>query len=184
MSANPTPTVPATQAPSQIELFWDRYKSIVYVVLLAAVGALVVNYGYKKYTDGKRDAQVSATAASLGLDAAYAETGPVTPALADALETRDASKLQADMAAAPDGYKPYYLIAIARKHIRSGSARARNEVPEPRAGEVDPASGADAGAGQAGPRRAAAGRQAEATGVEAGDGGQRSLAGPITNRVC
>ena len=59
MSANPTPTVQGTQAPSQIELFWERYKSIIYVVLLATLGALVVNYGIQKYNQGKKDASGS-----------------------------------------------------------------------------------------------------------------------------
>ena len=117
MSANPTPTVPGTQAPTPIELAWERYKSIIYVVLLAAIGALVANYAIRKYNQGKTDQQWSSFATTLGLDEAYTDPTSRTQSLVDQIDTMDSAALTAAAASASDAQRPFLLMAIARKAV-------------------------------------------------------------------
>jgi hypothetical protein len=118
-TANPTSSAQGTQAPSQIELFWERYRSIIYVVLLAVLGALVVNYGWKKYSQGKVDAQWSQFAATVGLDTAYSDTDAQSDSVMDRLDAIDSAQLKAELAAASEKQKPFLLMAIARKAVRA-----------------------------------------------------------------
>ncbi len=118
MSVNPPPTAPGTHAPSHIELLWERYKSLVYVILLAALGALAANYAIAKYNQSQRDSEWSKFAATIGLDAAYVDPANAgIAALADRLDTVDKAQLEAAAAGAPESQKPYLLLALARKSI-------------------------------------------------------------------
>jgi cyclophilin family peptidyl-prolyl cis-trans isomerase len=131
MSATPPSTVQGTHAPSPIELAWERYKSIIYVVLLAAIGALAINYGVKKYSQGKIDAEWSQFATTLGLDAAYTDVAQAPQALSDRLDTIDAAKLEAALPTAPDAQKPFLLMALAKKAVLAKDwARAESALQE------------------------------------------------------
>jgi cyclophilin family peptidyl-prolyl cis-trans isomerase len=118
MSTTPTPTAPTagTQAPSQIELLWERYKSIAYVVILAVFGALGANYAWGKYNQGKVDQAWSSFAATLGMQSAYTEENK-SESLTESLAKIDAAQLKAALATAPEAQKPWLHQALAKKAI-------------------------------------------------------------------
>lgn len=117
MSSNPTPSVQGTQAPSQIELIWERYKSIAYVVVLAALGALGVNYAIKYFHQKDVDKTWSSFATTLGMDVAYTESAKASESLTERLSSIDAGKLKAAIGNAPDSQKPFLYMALARKSV-------------------------------------------------------------------
>lgn len=117
MSSNPTPSVQGTQAPSPIELIWDRYKSIAYVVVLAAFGALGINYALKYFSQKEIDATWSSFSTTLGMDVAYTDSTKSNESLTERLASIDAAKLKAALAAGPDAQKPFLLMALARKAV-------------------------------------------------------------------
>lgn len=117
MSSNPTPSVQGTQAPTPIEMIWDRYKSMVYVVVLAAFGALGINYAIKYFAEKERDTAWSTFTATLGLDVAYTDSTKATESLTERLANLDAAKLKAALQSAPDMQKPFLHMALARKAV-------------------------------------------------------------------
>lgn len=117
MSSTPTPTTQGTQAPSQIELLWERYKSIAYVLILATIAALGANYGWKKYTQGQVDQTWSSFAATLGLQSAYTEESKQGESLTERLAKIDSAQLKAAIGTATEPQKPYLYSALARKAI-------------------------------------------------------------------
>ncbi|MFK7739451.1 MAG: peptidylprolyl isomerase [Planctomycetota bacterium] len=111
MSATPPPTtLEGTQTPSPFEVLWDRYKSLILVVIGAILLALVGNYAWKYFQQKEVDEKWASYAASLGLRKAY-EGDPA----AFALSTADLSKLEEAAKSAPDEQRPYLLLATARK---------------------------------------------------------------------
>jgi cyclophilin family peptidyl-prolyl cis-trans isomerase len=121
MSTTPTSSIqgahPAvgTQAPSQIELAWERYKSLFYVVVFAILGALVVNYGYKKYKQSEADKEWSTFATSLGMDVSYTDQTKAFDGLTERLDSVDAAKLKELATKASEPQRPFLQLAIARK---------------------------------------------------------------------
>jgi hypothetical protein len=126
MSATPTPqpqAVPqALEAPNQINLLWERYRSLFYVVVLGILGAMGVQYYLGVLHQGRVDAEWAAFSQSIGLKAAYGSKEQME-SLADSyfaggvasLKDLDLAKLESSFEAAPAHLKPYYLFAVACK---------------------------------------------------------------------
>ncbi len=116
MSATPTPTLEGTQSPSQVEMLWERYRSLAYTIIAAVVIALGVNYLLKEMDRKKVDANWSAFAATVGMDDAYADPAEAgARSVTEGLDTVDAKALQNALATAAEPQKPFLLLAIARK---------------------------------------------------------------------
>lgn len=126
MSATPTPqpqAVPqALEAPNQINLLWERYRSLIYVVVLGILGAMGVHYYLRMRDQGRVDAEWATFAQSIGLKDAYGSKEEMQSA-SDAyvaggvasLKNLDLPKLESSFDAAPAHLKPYYLFAVACK---------------------------------------------------------------------
>jgi cyclophilin family peptidyl-prolyl cis-trans isomerase len=138
MSANPTPTISgstspqATQTPSQVELFWERWRSLITVILLVIVGALGVQYVWKYLDDKKADSELTEFYTSLGIQATYTDQAKMFHSATDCLETVDAAKVKAALSSATPSVKPYAMLAVARKAIQdkdlSGSEAMLSEL--------------------------------------------------------
>lgn len=120
MSATPNPSTPAveaTQGPSQIELLWERYRSLAYVLVGAVVAALGINYAIKYYAQKQTDSAWSSIATSIGIETSYTDQAKSQDSLTEQLGSVDLAKLKSSLATAPEGAKPYLMVAIARKMI-------------------------------------------------------------------
>lgn len=115
MSTTPPPTVQGTHAPSPIELVWERYKSLFYVVVLAIVGAVALHAGYNKYKQSQADALWTPFNATIGLEASYTDQAKAFEGLQEHLSSLDPAKLRSSITAAPDSQKPYLMLALARR---------------------------------------------------------------------
>src|SRR5262245_47783777 len=124
MSATPTPNLEGTQAPSQVEMLWERYRSLAYVIVAGVIVALGANYAWKYFKQKEVDAQWSTFATALDLPTAYTdyEAMSFTPdgkvvfrSVTEGLAAVDAKVLQDELAKANDAQKPYLLLALARK---------------------------------------------------------------------
>lgn len=141
MSAQPPTALEGTQAPSQIEFLWERYRPLVWTIVVALMIALAGNYGFKYYKQKTVDSQWSGFVSLVGLDDAYTQTdtarSQVQRSLTEELRSTELTKLEAGMADATDAQKPYLLLAIARKAIlesqwdRAESALAELEQKYP-----------------------------------------------------
>jgi cyclophilin family peptidyl-prolyl cis-trans isomerase len=118
MSATPTPTVQGTQAPSQIDLLWDRYRKPFYVIVLLILAALGIDYAIGYLKQRERDTAWSSIASTIGLDKTYGSTDNAAVSLSEALMNIDLGKLKLGLESAPDGFKPYMLFAVARKSVQ------------------------------------------------------------------
>jgi cyclophilin family peptidyl-prolyl cis-trans isomerase len=117
MASTPTPAAQGTQAPSQIELLWERYKSFVSVIILVAFGALGAKYAYTKYNQGKVDAAWSSFTEALGMQDAFTDENKYLQRVTERLATVEMATIKAALATAPDAQKPYLDLALARKAI-------------------------------------------------------------------
>lgn len=115
MSATPPTALEGTQSPSQVELLWDRYRSLFYVVVFAVLLALGGLYVWKFYTQKQIDREWSAVANGVGLHKLYDAKQTRYLGLPDLLQEAPADKLEAALAAATDAQRPLLLIAAARK---------------------------------------------------------------------
>lgn len=125
MSATPNPqpqAVPqALEAPNQINLLWERYRSLVYVVVLAILGAMGVHYFLRMREQARVDAEWLTFAQNIGLQSAYGskEQFELPESLVAggvaSLKELDLAKLESSLEAAPAHLKPYYLFAVACK---------------------------------------------------------------------
>lgn len=123
MSAQPPPALEGTQAPSQIEFLWERYRPLAWTILAAILCALAINYGIKYFNQKAVDTTWSGFSTVVGLDETYTkeEQAFVQVSLVDELNTADLDKLEAGLAAANDAQKPLLLIAIARKAMQDAN---------------------------------------------------------------
>lgn len=118
MSATPTPTLEGTQAPSQVEMLWERYRSLAYTIVAAVLVALGGNYVYRHLQRQKVDASWSSIVTTLGLDVAYIDSSTWFRSATEGLLSVDAKALQDALAKATEVQKPYLLLAIARKAMQ------------------------------------------------------------------
>ncbi len=122
MSATPTPTTPTptvagTQAPSQIDLLWDRYRKPFYVVVALVLGALGVKYGLGYLKDKERDTTWSWVSSITGLEGTYGTDEQAGTSLTERLMDLDIAKLKAGQDSAPAAVKPYILMELAKRAI-------------------------------------------------------------------
>jgi cyclophilin family peptidyl-prolyl cis-trans isomerase len=115
MSATPTPTLEGTQAPSQVEMLWERWRSLAYTIVAAVIVALGVNYLLKHFKQKEVDANESWFATTLDLRAGYTDYDNLFRSVSEGLTAVDAKVLQDALAKATEAQKPFLLIAIARK---------------------------------------------------------------------
>lgn len=118
MSATPSSSPAVTAAPSQVELLWERYKSLAYVVIFAAVAALGINYGLKYLERRRIDETWSSFAANVGLSVSYTDDSKQTESLVDSLRWVDPAQLKAALDTAKPEQKPFVLLALAARAIQ------------------------------------------------------------------
>jgi len=118
MSAT-TPPLEGTQAPSQIEFLYERYRPLLkwLLIVLALVGA--VYYGLKWQRQSAVNANWSRFATSIGIDETYKDTEKLAESLADALAGRELDSLEKELASADAAQRPYVLLAVARKAMQA-----------------------------------------------------------------
>lgn len=132
MSATPTPQPQAApqalEAPNQITLLWERYRSLAYVVVLAILGAMAVHYFLRMRDQARVDSEWATFAQSIGLKDAYGSkdqlespTAMVAGGVAS-LKDLDLAKLEASLDAAPAQLKPYLLFAMANRAKLDGQS--------------------------------------------------------------
>jgi cyclophilin family peptidyl-prolyl cis-trans isomerase len=127
MSASPPPTVATgplagTQSPSQIEFLWERYRSFFWVVVIAVVAALGVNYALKYYNQKALDKKWSGFAEAVELDEAYTADTPraIYEGLTERIVKKDVASVDGAVSAADEAQKPFLLLALARKAMTDG----------------------------------------------------------------
>ena len=133
MSAQPPHTLEGTQAPSQIEFLWERYRPLAWTILAALVCALALNYGYKYFQQKAVDTSWSGFADTLGLDETYTKEQKsfIQTALTEDLRAVPLAKLEAGLVTANEAQKPFLLLAIARKAmLDSNWDRAESALSE------------------------------------------------------
>ncbi|MBX3462634.1 MAG: peptidylprolyl isomerase [Planctomycetes bacterium] len=133
MSAQPPQALEGSQAPSQIEFLWERYRPWVLAIVVGVFAALGVNYVLKYLDQKKVDAAWSGLATAVKLDAAYTKEEPsyLQASLAEEIEKVDLAKIEAAAASASDAQKPFLLLALARKAMGVADwARAESALAE------------------------------------------------------
>lgn len=121
MSATIPPQLEGTHAPNPIELVWERYRKLIWVVILAVFAALGVRYGWRYYNQLETDRKWGpAFATSLGLDSAYIDKDSRQQSLSARIANMKLNELEQGLASAEPAQKPYYLLAIARKATLAG----------------------------------------------------------------
>jgi len=104
-----------THAPSPFEQLWDRYRSLIIVVITAVLLALAGQFAWKRYEQGKADEKWSSFHASLGMEVDYGDLAKVRETLVEKLDGVDVASLEKSLATADASQKPYFLLAIARR---------------------------------------------------------------------
>jgi cyclophilin family peptidyl-prolyl cis-trans isomerase len=137
MSAT-TPQLEGTQAPSQIEFLYERYRPLLKWVLIVLVLVLAGYYGLKLQRQAGINTNWSRFSASVGVGDTYADSDKITDSLADALAARTLTDLEKEFTQADPAQRPYVLLAIARKAMqdknfdRAESALAQLEADYPK----------------------------------------------------
>ncbi len=114
MSATP-PKLEGTEAPSQIEFLWERFRKPVLGIAIAILGALLADSGWKYYQQKQVDQKWSTFATNLGLEKGYIDTKNAADSAAELLGTMELSALEAGLQTATAEQKPMFLLAIARR---------------------------------------------------------------------
>lgn len=121
MSATPPQQLEGSQAPSQIEFLWERYRrhfnSLVVLVLCCLLGYYAFQWNRQRELNEKW----SAFSVSTGIANTYTETDTdeMAPSLADSLGRLDMQGLERYLGSADAHQAPYVLLAIARKAMQS-----------------------------------------------------------------
>jgi len=137
MSAT-TPQLEGTQAPSQIEFLYERYRPLLKWVLIVLILVGAGYYGLKWQRQSSINANWSRFSASVGVGDTYADLEKTSESLADALAARSLVDLEKEFSLADPAQRPYVLLAIARKAMqdrnfdRAESALAQLEADYPK----------------------------------------------------
>jgi cyclophilin family peptidyl-prolyl cis-trans isomerase len=139
MSAQPPQALEGTQAPSQIEFLWERYRPWVWTVLAALALAMGGKYAWRYFKQKEVDASWSHLATTVGLDKGYVQDklNRIQPSLSEELRKEELAQLEAGLSKADDAQKPFLLLAVARKAMldakwdRAESALAELESKYP-----------------------------------------------------
>jgi cyclophilin family peptidyl-prolyl cis-trans isomerase len=123
MSAQPPPTIEGSQAPSQIEFLWERYRPLVWTIVAAVIAALGVNYGLKYFNQKAVDTAWSGFSTALRLDQVYTkeQAAYIQASLSEELTSADLAQLEGALQTATDVQKPFVLLAVARKAMADGN---------------------------------------------------------------
>lgn len=117
MSATPPSVLEGTQSPSQIELLWERYRSLAYVIVFAVIAALGVNYAVKYFNQKERDASWTSFVTSLGFEKTYTDSSKSFNSLTDLLRNVDLPTIEGSLSKALPAQKPFLLMALSRRAI-------------------------------------------------------------------
>jgi len=117
MSATPPSVLEGTQSPSQIELLWERYRSLAYVIVFAVIAALGINYAVKYFNQKERDANWSSFVTNLGLDDTYTDSSKSFHSLTDLLKNVELATIEGSLSKALPAQKPFLLMAMSRRAI-------------------------------------------------------------------
>ncbi|MCR9244435.1 MAG: peptidylprolyl isomerase [bacterium] len=120
MTATTPQPMEGTDAPSQIEYLYERYKPLLRVLLILLIAAFAVYYFMKWQRQSAIDEHWTNFAVSIGMEGAYAEGG-MQKSMTDLLADRELSGLEARLGDAGDAQAPYLLLAVARKAMIEGS---------------------------------------------------------------
>ena len=115
MSATPPPNLEGTQSPSPFEVLWDRYKSLIVIVVGAILVALVGQYALQRVDQQAVDESWSKFSVSIGLEGVYTDIAKFSEPVNKTLEGMEWSTLEDGLAGAEDAQKPYFHLAMARK---------------------------------------------------------------------
>ena len=115
MSATPPSNLEGTHSPSPFEVLWDRYKSLIVIVVGAILVALVGQYALQRFDQQAIDESWSKFSVSIGLEGAYTDVAKFREPVNKALEGIEWSTLEGGLAGAEDAQKPYFHLAMARK---------------------------------------------------------------------
>lgn len=120
MSATP-PQLEGTQAPSQIEFLWERYRKAFNLVLTLVLCVVAGFYVVKYMRQREVNAHWTQFSVNTGLDKVYTSSENVPMGLADSLDKLDLAQLEKAAASADSVQGPYYLLAIARKAMQASN---------------------------------------------------------------
>lgn len=115
MSATPPSNLEGSQSPSPFEVLWDRYKSLIIIVVSAILLALVGQYAMRRLDQQETDEKWSKFSANIGLQGAYTDPSKANEPVNETLDAMEWSTLEDGFAGADDAQKPYFHLAMARK---------------------------------------------------------------------
>ena len=115
MTATTPQPMEGSQAPSQIEFLYERYRPVLKWLLVLFVAGFATFYGLRWQRQNEINETWSGFAATIGLEDTYSSKEAVGKALADYLGERDLAALEQALATADDARAPFLLLVIARK---------------------------------------------------------------------
>ncbi|MCA8976473.1 MAG: peptidylprolyl isomerase [Planctomycetes bacterium] len=104
-----------TQAPSQIEYLYERYRHLLKWVLALVIVGFGIDYFFKWQHQQAVDSTWSGFAAITGMEDSYTDKDGVYQSLTDHLSSKDLTELEAALAQANEVQKPFLLLAVARR---------------------------------------------------------------------
>ena len=129
MSATPPSNLEGTQSPSPFEVLWDRYKSLITIIMVAILLALVGQYALKHFDQKATDESWSGFSASMGLEGAYTDAAKSAEPVNKTLEGLEWTQLESGLGSADSAQKPYFHLAMARKAmVEEDWDRAESEL--------------------------------------------------------
>ncbi len=138
MSATPPSTLEGTETPNPFEILWERYRSLILVVVTAIILALIGNTVWTYMEQDAVSEEWSRFTVNIGLGDSYVDLAKSGDGLSEALKGIELADLEAQVGTSSDAQKPYVLLAIARKAMmtknweRAESSLAEIEVGYPK----------------------------------------------------
>lgn len=118
MSATPPSTVEGTETPNPFEVLWERYRSLIIVIVTALLLALGLNTAWTKLEQSETSEKWSKFAASIGISETYVDITKGGQGHPEALQDIELSQLESGLAESSDEQKVYFHLAIARKAMQ------------------------------------------------------------------
>ena len=115
MSATPPSTLEGTETPNPFEILWERYRSLILVVVTAILLALIGNTVWTYMEQDAVSNEWSGFTVNIGLGESYVDLSKSMDGLTTALKDIELADLEAQVGESNDAQKPYVLLAIARK---------------------------------------------------------------------
>jgi len=114
MTAMPPKSIEGTEAPSQMEYLYERYRHLLKWLLVLLVLGLGGNELYKRMAQAEIDDRWSSFAATIGIDESYVGDD-LNKSLTDYLAGKDLAKIGQAAQSADAGQRPFLLLAVARR---------------------------------------------------------------------